>query len=96
MIFTAGIKYLFSEEEKLDVTKLEQKDIKLMNDYFESMGFQVNVEVFTISEYLDNMKLPNYFLKQELIEDNTMLDEFYYETTLNAKIYRIYFNFLKV
>tara|TARA_Y100001958_G_C21197643_1_gene524756 strand:+ start:355 stop:804 length:450 start_codon:yes stop_codon:yes gene_type:complete len=96
MIFTAGMKYLFSEEEKLDVTKLEQKDIKLMNDYFESMGFQVNVEVFTISEYLDNMKLPNYFLKQELITENTMLDEFYYETTLNAKIYRIYFNFLKV
>lgn len=96
MIFTAGMKYLFSEEEKLDVTKLEQKDIKLMNDYFESIGFQVNVEVFTISEYLDNMKLPNYFLKQELITENTMLDEFYYETTLNAKIYRIYFNFLKV
>ena len=96
MIFTAGMKYLFSEEEKLDVTKLEQKDIKLMNDYFESMGFQVNVEVFTISEYLDNMKLPNYFLKKELITENTMLDEFYYETTLNAKIYRIYFNFLKV
>ena len=96
MIFTAGMKYLFSEEEKLDVTKLDQKDIKLMNDYFESMGFQVNVEVFTISEYLDNMKLPNYFLKPELITENTMLDEFYYETTLNANIYRIYFNFLKV
>lgn len=96
MIFTAGMKYLFSEEEKLDVTKLDQKDIKLMNDYFESMGFQVNVEVFTISEYFDNMKLPNYFLKPELITENTMLDEFYYETTLNANIYRIYFNFLKV
>ena len=96
MIFTAGMKYLFSEEEKLDVTNLDQKDIKLMNDYFESMGFQVNVEEFTISEYLDNMKLPNYFLKQELITENTMLDEFYYEITLNANIYRIYFNFLKV
>ena len=27
MIFTAGMKYLFSEEEKIDVTKLDQKDI---------------------------------------------------------------------
>ena len=96
MIFTAGMKYLFSEEEKLDVTKLDEKDIKLMNEYFESMGFQVNVDVFTISEYLDNMKLPNYFLKKELITENTMLDEFYYETSLDGKIYRIYFNFLKV
>jgi hypothetical protein len=96
MIFTSGMKYLFSEEEKLDVTKLDEKDIKLMNEYFESIGFQVNVDVFTISEYLDNMKLPNYFLKKELITENTMLDEFYYETSLDGKIYRIYFNFLKV
>ena len=96
MIFTGGMKYLFSEEEKLDVTKLDEKDIKLMNEYFESIGFQVNVDVFTISEYLDNMKLPNYFLKKELITENTMLDEFYYETSLDGKIYRIYFNFLKV
>lgn len=96
MIFTSGMKYLFSEEEKIDVTKLDKKDIQLMNEYFESMGFHVNVEVFTISEYLDNMKLPNYFLKKELITENTMLDEFYYETSLDGKIYRIYFNFLKV
>ena len=96
MIFTAGMKYLFSKEEKLDVTKLDEKDIKLMNDYFESIGFQVNVEMYTIPEYLDNMKLPNYFLNQELIEENTMLDNFYYETSLKDKIYRIYFNFLKV
>jgi hypothetical protein len=96
MIFTSGMKYLFSEEEKLDVTKLDEKDIKLMNEYFESIGFQVNVDVFTISEYLDNMKLPNYFLKKELITENTMLNEFYYETSLDGKIYRIYFNFLKV
>ena len=85
MIFTAGMKYLFSEEEKLDVTKLEQKDIKLMNDYFESIGFQGKCRGIYNMEYLDNMKLPNYFLKQELITENTMLDEFYYETTLNAK-----------
>ena len=96
MIFTAGMKYLFSEEDKLDITKLDEKDIQLMNQYFESMGFQVNVEVFTIIEYLDNMKLPNYFINQELIEENTMLDEFYYETSLKDKIFRVYFNFLRV
>tara|TARA_B100000575_G_C23014154_1_gene584089 strand:+ start:108 stop:557 length:450 start_codon:yes stop_codon:yes gene_type:complete len=96
MIFTSGMKYLFSEEEKLDITKLEEKDINLMNQYFESMGFQSIVEVFTIGEYLDNMKLPNYFLKQELIEENTPLDAFYYETSFNGNIYRVYFKFLRV
>jgi len=42
------------------------------------------------------MKLPNYFLNQELIEENTMLNEFYYETHINGKIYRVYFDFLRV
>ena len=92
----AGMIYLFSKEDKLDITKLEQNDIVLMNKYFESMGFQVNVTIFTIKEYLDNMKLPNYFLNQELIKEDTPLDAFYYETSLNDKIYRVYFNFLRV
>ena len=96
MIFTSGMKYLFSEEEKLDITKLEEKDIHLMNQYFESMGFQSIVEVFTIGDYLDNMKLPNYFLKQGLIEENTPLDAFYYETSFDGNIYRVYFKFLRV
>jgi len=96
MIFTSGMKYLFSEEDKLDITKLDLHDIQLINQYFESMGFQVNVEIFTIIEYLDNMKIPNYFLNHELIDDNTMLDDFYYETPLNGKIYRVYFNYLRV
>ena len=95
MIFTSGMKYLFSEKDKLDVTKLSKEDIHVLNLYFQSMGFQVNVEVFTIVEYLDNMKLPNYFLKKELIEENTPLDAFYYETSLNGNIYRVFFDFLR-
>ena len=96
MIFTSGMKYLFSKEEKLDITKLEEKDIQLMDQYFQSIGFKVIVEIFTITEYLENMKLPNYLLKKELIQDNTPLDSFYYETSLNGKIYRVSFDFLRV
>ena len=81
----------------LDAINLDiaDEDIVLMNRYFESLGFQVVVEVFTIVEYLDNMKLPNYFINQELIEENTPLDGFYYETSLAGKIYRVSFAFLK-
>ena len=96
MIFTAGMKYLFSNEDKLDVTKLTKDDIELINRYFKSMGFQINVEMFTIVDYLDNMKVPNYFLKQELIQENTPLDSFYYETSLDGHIYRVSFDFLRV
>ena len=96
MIFTSGMKYLFSKEEKLDITQLHKEDIELMDKYFQSMGFQAIVEVFTIEDYLDNMKLPNYFLKKELIKENTPLNAFYYETSLDGKIYRITFDFLRV
>ena len=67
-----------------------------MNTYFESMGFQCFVDKFTISEYLGNMKLPNYFLKQELITDTTPLKDIYYETSINYIIYRVSFDFLRV
>ena len=67
----------------------------LMNQYFESIGFTVQIDTFTISDYLSNMKLPNYFLKQELIEENTPLDAFYYETALEGTIYRVTFDFLR-
>ena len=95
MIFTSGMKYLFSKNDILDITTLTTEDIQLMNQYFSSMGFTVLVETFTIADYLSNMKLPNYFLKQELIEENTPLDGFYYERSIQNKIYRISFDFLR-
>ena len=94
MIFTAGIKYLFScGNDKVDISSLSVDDIHLMGKYFESMGFKINVEKFTIGEYLDNIKLPNYFKDQHLIETNTMLRDIYYEATLDLIIYRISFDF---
>ena len=75
---------------------LTKEDIQLMSQYFESFGFTVSVQKFTISEYLENMITPNYFLKQELIEENTPLRLFYYETHLNENIYRVQFDFLRV
>lgn len=96
MIFTSGIKYLFSDiHEKVNITLLKKEDINLMNQYFESMGFTIIVEIFTIIEYLDNMKLPNYFKKQDEIKENTLLKEFYYESSLEGNIYRIYFDFIR-
>ena len=93
MIFTSGIKYLFGENDKVDISSLSVDDIHLMGKYFESMGFKINVEKFTIGEYLDNIKLPNYFKDQHLIEDNTKLCDIYYEATLDLIIYRISFDF---
>lgn len=95
MIFTEGSKYLFGNHDKVDITNLCKTDIDLLNKYFESFGFTLHVEVFTIPEYINNMKMPNYFLHQELIKDDTVLKDIYYETSFNHNIYRIYFDFLK-
>ena len=96
MIFTGGLKKLFGEKEKVDITILKPEDIQLMNKYFESMGFQCMVERFNVSEYLENMKMPNYFVNQELITDKTLLKDIYYETSINYIIYRVSFDFLRV
>lgn len=95
MIFTAGIKYHFSKDEKVDITKLSEEDINLMNEYFASIGFTIDIDIFTIEEYLTNMKLPNYFKNQDLIKDDTLLKDIYYETAIDKKIYRISFDFLR-
>lgn len=96
MIFTGGIKYLFGYgKESVNITILTEKDIELMNQYFESMGFKIIIEIFTIVEYLSNMKLPNYFVNKDLIKEDTMLRDFYYERNIDGKIYRISFDFIR-
>ena len=96
MIFTSGMKYLFSNGTgTLNIDDITDENIKLINKYFMSIGFIIIVEIFTIEEYLSNMKLPNYFHKKELIKDDTHIKDIYYEMTSTGKIYRITFNFLK-
>ena len=95
MIFTEGSKYLFGKDNKVDIRSLGNDDIKLLNKYFNSFGFTLHIDKFTIKGYLDNMKLPNYFANQELIKDDTLLKDIYYETSFNNEIYRIYFDFIK-
>ena len=96
MIFTSGMKYLFSNDRgNVDIKSLSEDDIILMNKYFRSIGFIIEVKTFTIIEYLDNMKLPNYFIKKHLIKDDTPLNDIYYETSIEGNIYRIIFDFLR-
>ena len=95
MIFTGGLKKLFGNETGVDITSLTKENIELLDRYFQSMGFHCYVEKFTIPEYMDSMKLPNYFVNQELITDKTMLRDIYYETSIQMNIYRVSFDFCK-
>ena len=78
MIFVDGLKYFYGENGKVDINLLKEEDIKRVNEYFISMNYEVILEVFpTLHEY--RFKHPNYFKDQKYINEETMLDDFYYE-----------------
>jgi len=95
MVFTMALKYLYSDGEDLNISTISSQDIDKINKHFNSFGFSVLVERFTIHDYLSNMKLPNFFKNKDLIEDNTLLRDIYYETFTNDNIYRITFDFIR-
>ena len=95
MVFTMGLKYLYSEGDSLNISTISSEDIDKINRHFQSFGFSVLVEKFTVQDYLSNMKLPNFFKNKELIKDDTLLRDIYYETFVNDFIYRITFDFIR-
>jgi len=95
MIVTDGMKYLYEKDDSFSINDVTSENIDTLNKYFESMGFHVFIEAYTIKDYLDNMKLPNYFMNKELIEESTLLKDIYYETYTGGFIYRIYFDFCR-
>ena len=95
MVFTMALKYLYSDGEDLNISTITLEDIDKINRHFNSFGFSVLVERFTIQDYLSNMKLPNFFKNKELIKDDTVLRDIYYETFTNDNIYRITIDFIR-
>lgn len=95
MVFTMGLKYLYSEGDDLNISTISPQDIDKINKHFQSFGFSVLVEKFTIQDYLSNMKIPNLFKDKELIKEDTLLRDIYYETFVDEFIYRITFDFIR-
>ena len=78
MIFVDGLKYFYGENDKVDINKLTKEDIQKVNNYFLSMNYEINLEIFpTLNEYI--FKHPNYFKNQHHITKDTELKDYYYE-----------------
>ena len=94
MIYVSGLKHLWQDEEgRVDLTKLTEDNIKLMKQYFESINYIVNIEVFDLNTY--QFRFPDYFKNQEKITNKTVLTDFFYETQgSDTNMYRISFDFL--
>ena len=56
MILTGGIQYLFGDNEnKINISKMTEEQVNLLNHYFESIGFVILVERFTVPDHMDNI-----------------------------------------
>jgi len=98
-IFVDGLKYLYSDNNsdnigKVDINSLGVDDIDLMKRYFLSIGFKLILDVFDRKDYISR---PDIFNDKSLIEEDTMLDEYFYEVITyvddQEKIYRVSFKF---
>ena len=70
--------YFYGENDKVDINKLTKEDIQKVNNYFLSMNYEINLEIFpTLNEYI--FKYPNYFKNQQHITKDTELKDYYYE-----------------
>ena len=91
MIYVDGLKYFYSQNNQVNINNLSQENIEHVNQYFLSMNYNVDLEIFpTINDY--KFKFPDYFKYQNHINSNTKLEDFYYEIYgENNKVFRISF-----
>ena len=96
--FVDGLKHLYGDDGKVNIQNLTIENIDLMKRYYLSIGYELLFETFDKSDYVAK---PNVFSQHDLIQDDTMLDEYYYEIlseTVDHKIpiiYRISFKFVQ-
>tara|TARA_Y100000768_G_C23959941_1_gene674765 strand:+ start:1340 stop:1789 length:450 start_codon:yes stop_codon:yes gene_type:complete len=96
MIFTLGMKFCYKNNSgELNISQIKEEELEEINQHFQSFGFTLLVESFTIHDYLSNMKTPNYFKDKHLIKETTLLRDIYYESVIEGYIYRITFDFLQ-
>ena len=92
-IFTDGMKYLYSDDnKKIDIASLEIDSIIKMKDYFTSFGVELIFDIYNQQNYIIK---PYIYNSPELYNKSKSVDEFYYEIPVTLEkelfIYRIGF-----
>lgn len=95
MTFTMCLRHFKNENDEFNINMISEENLETIKLHFQSFGFSIDVEKFTIHDYLDNMKMPNYFKDKHLITEDTLLKDIYYESVVGGYIYRITFNFIR-
>lgn len=92
-IFTQGMKIKYGENNKVDLSKLQQKNIIEFNKYFNSFGINLNIEIEPYNIF-NNEKYESLRYNKILITKNTKLQELKLPFLSNNIVYLIYFNYI--
>ncbi len=94
-IFVDGLKYLYGEDNKVNITSLEIENIILIKKYFLSFNIDLSFEMFNVENYVSK---PYIYGNKTLEEKFTNLSDYYYEVEVIKEdiimFYRISFNFI--
>ena len=92
MIFVDGLKYFYSNENnKVDISQLDMRNIEKINKYFISMNYFVNLDIYP-TKYDYKYVFPDYFKNHKYIKSETKLEDFFYEIfDKDNCVYRISF-----
>ena len=93
-IFTDGMKYLYSDDDKkIDIASLEIDSILKMKEYFSSFGVELIFNMYNLKNFVFK---PYIYDKPELYNKSKSVEEFYYQIPIEKEkeqyIYRIGFN----
>ena len=92
-LFTAGMKILFGENGKVDLSKLSENDFKNFNKYMHSIGLKAEVAIIEIKKD-DTIDYSQLSYKKLKITGKTKLVELKLPLMVSNKIYIIQFDFL--
>jgi len=88
------IRYPSETEGKVDLHLLTEEDLKKINEYMNSIGFLVNIEIITIPEWIMLIE-PNFKdYSKIVISDKTKLNELKCKFIVFDKVYIVNFDFI--
>ena len=88
------IRYPSSENGKVDLHLLTPEDLVKINEYMNSIGFKVNINIYTIGEWIMGKSKEFVDYTTIIISNHTQLSELMCKFVVHGKIYVINFDYI--
>lgn len=88
------IRYPSKDEGKVDLHLLSEDDLKRINQYMNSIGFLVNIDIVTLGEWIMGRGALFTDYSKIIVSSKTMLNELKCKFVVNDKIYVVNFDYI--